>query len=116
MHHKSFRKFGREKNERKAFLKGLASSLIIHGKMETTLARAKEVRPFVEKLVTHAKNNTVASKRFVGAKLYNHEIEVAKLFNEYAPKYQDRNGGYTRIIKLAPRLSDSSKMAIIEFI
>lgn len=116
MHHKSFRKFGREKNARKAFLKGLASSLILNGKMETTLARAKEVRPFVEKLVTHAKVNTVASKRFVGSKLYNHDKEVAKLFNEYAPKYVDRNGGYTRIIKLAPRLSDSSKMAIIEFI
>lgn len=116
MHHKNFRKFGREKNQRKAFLKGLASSLIIHDKMETTIARAKELRPYIEKFVTMAKVDTVANRRHVAAKFYNHDIEVNKLFNELGPKYKDVNGGYTRIIRLSRRLGDGAEMAIIEFV
>lgn len=116
MHHKSIRKFGREKNARKAFVKGLVSSLIIHGRIETTLARAKEIRPEVERLVTYAKDGSVSSRRLALSKLYNHKLEVEKLWGEYAPKYKDVNGGYTRIIKLRPRLSDSAEMAIIEFV
>ncbi len=115
-HHKAIRKFGRKKNERQAFVKGLLSSLIIHGKIETTLARAKEIRPSIERLVTHAKNDTIASRRLVASKLYNHNIETNKLFKEIAPKYKEINGGYTRIIKTRVRLSDASKMAIIEFV
>ncbi len=115
-HHNQTRKFGREKNQRKAFVKGLVSSLIIHGKIETTEARAKEIRPFVDRLVTYAKDATVPSRRLALSKLYNHDVEINKLWTEYAPKYATRNGGYTRIIKLAPRISDSAKMAIIEFV
>jgi large subunit ribosomal protein L17 len=115
-HHKAIRKFGRKKNARKAFVKGLASSLIIHGRIETTIARAKEVRPFVERLVTYAKDGSVASRRLALSKLYNHDIEIEKLWSDYAPKYKDVSGGYTRIIRLNPRLSDASEMAIIEFI
>ena len=116
MHHKNFRKFGREKNQRKAFLKGLASSLIIHGRMETTIARAKELRPYIEKFVTTAKIDSVANRRLVAAKFYNHDIEVVKLFTELGPKYKEVNGGYTRIIRLSRRLGDGAEMAIIEFV
>ncbi len=115
-HHKSIRKFGREKNARNAFIKGLVSSLILNGKIETTLARAKEIRPVAERLVTYGKANTLSSRRMALAKLYNHQAEVNKLFNEYAPKYKDVNGGYLRIVKLNPRLSDGAEMAIIEFV
>lgn len=115
-HHKAARKFGREKNQRNAFIKGLVSALILNGRIETTLARAKEIRSHVERIVTHGKDNTLASRRQALAKLYNHQAEVDKIFNEYAPKYKDVNGGYTRIIKLNPRLSDGAEMAIIEFV
>ena len=115
-HHKSIRKFGRKKNARNAFIKGLTSSLILNGKIETTLARAKEIRPYVERLVTYGKDNTLASRRLALAKLYNHEEEVSKIFDEYAPKYKEVNGGYLRIIKIGQRLSDASSMAIIEFV
>ncbi|MDQ5957350.1 MAG: large subunit ribosomal protein [Patescibacteria group bacterium] len=115
-HHKSVRKFGREKNQRNAFIKGLVSALILNGRIETTLARAKEIRPHVERIVTYGKANTLSSRRQALAKLYNHQAEVNKIFNEYAPKYKDTNGGYTRIIKLNPRLSDAAEMAIIEFV
>ncbi len=115
-HHKAIRKFGRKKNARKAFVKGLVSSLIIHGRIETTIARAKEIRPFVERMVTYAKNGSIAARRLAASKLYNHDIEIEKLWTEYAPKYKDVKGGYTRIIRKNPRLSDASEMAIIEFI
>ncbi len=116
MHHSKIKKFGRKKNARKAFMKGLASALIINGRIETTIARAKAIRPFVERLVSYGKDNTLSSRRLALAKLYNHDIEINKLFSEIAPKYKDVNGGYTRIIKLNPRLSDAAEMAIIEFV
>ena len=115
-HHKSFRKFGREKNERKAFVRSLLINLIRHGRIETTLARAKEIRPFVEKLVTLAKEDSVARRRLVAARLINQADETAKLFAEYAPKYKAVAGGYTRIIKLSNRISDGAEKAIIEFV
>ncbi len=115
-HHKSIRKFGRKKNARNAFIKGLASSLILNGKIQTTVARAKEVRPFVERLVTYAKENTLASRRLALSKLYNHNNEIVKLFDEYGPKYKDVNGGYLRIMKTGIRLGDASNMALIEFV
>lgn len=115
-HHKSFRKFGREKNERVSFLRGLVINLIRHGKMETTEARAKEVRPFVEKLVTIAKEDSLANRRLVMSRILNQEIETGKLFKELAPKYKDVKGGYTRIIKLPYRISDGAAKAIIEFV
>lgn len=115
-HHKSFRKFGREKNQRKAFVRGLLINLIRHGRIETTQARAKEIRPLVEKLVTLAKEDTVARRRLVASRLINQEAETAKLFADYAPKYKNVPGGYTRIVKLPARLSDGAEKAIIEFV
>ena len=115
-HHKAFRKFGREKNERKAFVRSLIINLVRHGKIETTLARAKEIRPMAERLVTLAKDDTVARRRLIMARLLNQEIEVTKLFKEYAPKFKEVPGGYTRIIKLPTRLSDGAEKAVIEFV
>lgn len=115
-HHKAFRKFGREKNERKAFVRSLLVNLIRHGRIETTLARAKEIRPQVEKLVTLAKEDSVARRRLVTSRIMNQDVETKMLFTEYAPKYKDVTGGYTRILKLATRISDGAEKAIIEFI
>lgn len=114
--HKSFRKFGREKNQRVAFIRGLLINLIRHGRIETTLARAKEIRPFVERLVTLAKEDTVARRRLVASRLINQADETAKLFSEYAPKYKEVSGGYTRILKLPTRISDGAEKAVIEFV
>ncbi len=115
-HHKNYRKFGREKNQRNSFIKGLAINLIRHGKIETTEARAKEIRPFVERLVTLAKEDTIARRRLVASRILNQEEEAKKLFKEIAPKYKEVNGGYLRVIKLGQRIGDGSPMAIIEFV
>lgn len=115
-HHSKHRKFGRESNVRKAFVKSLMINLIRHGRIETTLARAKEIRPEVEKLVTLAKDDTVARRRLVASRLINQEDETKKLFAEISPKYKEVNGGYTRIIKLSNRISDGAEKAIIEFV
>ena len=115
-HHKSLRKFGREKNQRKAFVRGLLVNLIRHGRIETTEARAKEIRPFVEKLITISKEDSVANRRLVASRLINQADETKKLFTELGPKYKDVAGGYTRIIKLPTRISDGAEKAIIEFV
>jgi len=115
-HHNANRKFGREKNGRIALMKGLASSLISYGRILTTVAKAKEVRPKVEKMVTKAKNDTLATRRLLLSGFYNNNIVVEKLIKEIAPKYADRNGGYTRITKIVSRKSDGAPMAVIEFI
>jgi len=115
-HHSSVRKFGRSKSQRHALLKGLVLSLIAHGKIETTEARAREVRPFVEKMVTKALVGTLASRRLVISRLYNLKAPATKLIDTIAPNYKDRTGGYTRITKIGSRAGDASKMAIIEFI
>lgn len=108
------RKFGRVRKTRTALIRSLAYGLISKNKIETTEAKAKEIRPFVEKIVTEAKKGTVASKRIIGARLSPKAIN--KLFKEIAPKYKDRHGGYTRIIKTTIRKSDGAKMAVIELI
>jgi large subunit ribosomal protein L17 len=116
-HHNSVRKFGREKNVRNALMKGLVLSLIKHERITTTEAKAKELRPMIEKLVTLGKKTkTIAGRRLIASRLYNSAIGTKKLVEEIAPKYEKRAGGYTRIMKLPPRLGDGSKMAIIEFI
>lgn len=115
-HHNKNRKFGRETNQRKALLKSLTRALIVHGKINTTLAKAKEIRPLVEGLVTKAKTDTIHSKRLVLSRVSNERKLLKKLFEEIAPKYKTRSGGYTRIIKLPSRKSDGSKMAVIEFV
>ncbi len=114
-HHDNKRKFGREKGQRESLLRLLAGALIERGKMKTTEAKAKEVRPLVEKMVTRAKSTTLASRRLLIANLGSVKL-VKKLTDEIAPKYEKRAGGYTRIIKLPAREGDGSKMAIIEFV
>jgi len=99
----------------KLLLSGLASSLIRDGKIKTTEARAKAVRPVIEKLITKAKKGDLASRRLVLRTIPNREI-VHKLFADVAPQYADRNGGYTRIVKLGPRKGDAAPMAMIELI
>jgi len=100
-HHNHNRIFGRSRSQRTALLRGLALSLIEHGRITTTEAKAKELRPYVEKLITKGKDDSVASRRLVMTKLGEpHTNVVKKLFSEIAKKYADRNGGYTRIIKL----------------
>lgn len=114
-HHRNIRKFGRERNQRNALMKSLALSLVLNNKIKTTEAKAKELRPFIEKLVTKSKTGTLAARRLVSARLGENE-GVAVLMKEIGPKYKGRNGGYTRVIKLPSRQSDGAKMAIIEFV
>ena len=97
-------------------LSSLALNLIVRGKIKTTEAKAKELRPYIEKMVTRAKSDTVANRRVLVARLSNRKRETKKLFEVIAPKYVDQAGGYTRILKMGPRKSDSAKMAIIEFV
>ncbi len=114
-HHNSKRKFGRDKNQRKELLSSLALNLIVRGKIKTTEPKAKELRPFIEKLVTKAKKGDMATRRIIISKLSNRSKEVKKLFEVIAPKYMDKNGGYIRVLKLGARKADGAKMAIIEF-
>lgn len=109
------RKFGRKAGQRRALLRSLANNLLRDGKIKTTEAKAKELRPFVEKLVTTARKNTLAARRLVISRLGS-EAQVGELMKTIAPRYEKRPGGYTRITKLSPRKSDSAKMAIIEFV
>jgi large subunit ribosomal protein L17 len=115
-HHNSKRKFGRDKNQRKALLSSLTLNLIVRGKIKTTLPKAKELRPFIEKLVTKAKKDNVSTRRIIISKLSNRSKEVKKLFEVIAPKYKDKNGGYTRVLKLGGRKPDGAEMALIEFV
>ena len=109
-------KLGVSPSHRKSMIKNLASEVIDHGMIKTTHTRCKAVRGYVEKLVTLAKNDTVANRRQAFRKLNNKEA-VTKLFTEVAPKFKERNGGYTRIMKLSDtRVGDNSKMAYIAFV
>lgn len=114
-HHSNTRKFGREKNQRHALLRSLARNLIRDSRIKTTLAKAKELRPFVEKMVTKSKDGTIASRKLIVSKLHGQD-ETKKLFEVLAPKYRARKGGYTRIIKLPSRKLDGAPMALIEFV
>ncbi|OGI67485.1 50S ribosomal protein L17 [Candidatus Nomurabacteria bacterium RIFCSPHIGHO2_01_FULL_41_91] len=115
-HHNNTRKFGRGKTQRHALLNSLALNLIVREKIKTTEPKAKELRPFMEKLVTRAKKGDLATRRSVISKLSNRSKEVKKLFEVIAPKYADKKGGYTRVLKLGARKSDGAKMAVIEFV
>src|ERR1035437_2617930 len=97
-HHSNVRKFGREKTQRHALLSSLARNLIRDSRIRTTTAKAKELRPYVEKLVTKAMTVTIASRRLVNSRLHS-VAETKKLFDTVAPKYKDSKGGYTRIIR-----------------
>ncbi|OGZ95644.1 MAG: 50S ribosomal protein L17 [Candidatus Sungbacteria bacterium RIFCSPLOWO2_02_FULL_51_17] len=111
-HLKKGRKFGRERKVRKAFFKGLISALLKYERIETTEARAKEIRPQVEDLITKARKNNLAMRRLVAARIP--KDVTAKLFKTIAPRYIGRPGGYTRIMKKGPRQSDSASMVIME--
>ena len=109
------RKLGRTSAHRKAMLRGLVTYLLEEGKVETTLTRAKEVRSVAEKMITLGKKNTLASYRQALAYITKKDV-AKKLFVEIAPKYENRNGGYTRIYKLGPRRGDAAEMAIITLV
>ncbi len=109
------RKFGRERDQRKALMKGLVSSLFEHGKIETTLPKAKDLRPAAEKIITKAKRGDLASRRQVIAATSTLAI-AHKLFDEIAPQLDGRDSGYLRIVKTDLRRGDNTQMAIVEFV
>jgi len=109
------RKLGRTSDHRKAMLRAMVTFLLENGRIETTVYRAKEVRAMAEKMITTAKTNDLHSKRQVLAYVTKEDV-VKKLFDDVAPKYADRNGGYTRIIKTGPRRGDAAEMAVIELV
>ena len=120
-----YRKLGRTSDERKAMLRDLATSLIVSERIETTEARAKEVRSVVEKLITLGKKGDLASRRNAAKTLRNVEIlneddstqtALQKLFGEIAERYSERQGGYTRILKVGPRRGDGAESVIIELV
>ena len=115
-HHNNNRTLGRTRRGKTALMRGLALQLIEHGKIKTTEAKARELRPYVEKMVTTAKEGTVASRRLVASRLGEPQTAlISKLFDEVAPQYKERDGGYTRIIKMG-RTTAGRDEAVIEFV
>ena len=116
-----YRTLSRKSFQRKALLRDLITDLILNGRIETTLAKAKELKRLADKMVTLGKKNTLASRR-QAAELIRFETDeegkyaLQKLFDEIAPKFANRNGGYTRVLKLGPRRRDATEMALIEFV
>jgi len=115
-HHHAQRTLGRDHDERAALLRSLARSLILRGGIVTTEAKAKELRPFVEKLVTKSKTDTVASRRDVSARVGNDAAVLKKLFTTIGPRFKERQGGYTRIIRTGVNAKDGRVEARIEFV
>ena len=109
------RKLGRPTDIRMSMLRGLVTYLLENGRLETTVYRAKEIRSLTDKMITLGKKNTLASKRQALACITKEEV-VVKLFDEIAPSYAERNGGYTRVLKIGPRRGDGAEMAIIELV
>ena len=114
-HNKNFNHLGRQAGHRKALMSNMASSLILHKRIETTVAKAKAVRQFIEPLVTKSKDDTTHSRRIVFSYLKQKEA-VTELFRTIAPKIAERPGGYTRILKTGFRLGDAADMCIIELV
>lgn len=110
------RKFGRTREHRRALMANLACALIKHEQITTTLPKAKDLRPYVEKLITMGKKGTVALRRQAFGQLLQNEAETAKLFGELAERYKERNGGYIRILKAGYRYGDNAPRAVIEFV
>ncbi|MBE6838517.1 MAG: 50S ribosomal protein L17 [Ruminococcus sp.] len=109
------RKLGRPTDHRKAMLRAMVTYLLENGQIETTVTRAKEVRSMAEKMITIAKTNDLQAKRQVMSYVTKEDV-AKKLFDEISPKYAERNGGYTRIIKIGPRRGDAAEMAIIQLV
>ena len=114
-HARSGKKLGRSPSHRRALYSNLTGALITHGRIETTEAKAKAVRPLAEKLVTLGKRGDLHARRQAFSELRSNEV-VHKLFSDVAPRFADRPGGYTRIVKLGPRQGDAADMALIEFV
>ncbi len=114
-HLKSGRKLNRTASHRKAMLGNLAVSILEHERVTTTTAKAKEVRGVVERLITYGKNNTLHSIRIAAKTIRDKDI-LKKLFDDIGPAYQDRNGGYTRVIKVGERKGDNAELSIIELV
>jgi large subunit ribosomal protein L17 len=112
----AYRKLGRDNQVRRSILAGLTKDVIMHEGVVTTEARAKEVRKFVDKMITYGKNGTLVSRRKALAFLHNDKDVVNKVFNELAKRYENRDGGYTRIIKLAERRGDDALEVRIELV
>ena len=114
-HRHSGRKLNRTSAHRSAMLRNMAAALIKHEQITTTLAKAKEVSPYVEKLVTLGKRGTLHARRLAHARLRD-DAMLVKLFETLAPRYEDRAGGYTRVLKAGFRYGDSAPMAVVEFV
>ena len=109
------RKLGRTTDHRRAMLRAMVTYLLENGQIETTVTRAKEVRAVAEKMITIGKNSDLHSKRQVFAYVTKEDV-AKKVFDEISPKYADRNGGYTRIVKIGPRRGDAAELAIIQLV
>ena len=109
------RKLGKRTDQRKAMLRAMVTYLLENGQIKTTVTRAKEVAPVAEKMITLAKDNTLASYRQALAFIPQEDV-AKKLFDQIGPKYADRNGGYTRVLKMGPRRGDAAEMAIIQLV
>jgi large subunit ribosomal protein L17 len=114
-HHRSGKKLGRDSAHRKALYANLTGSLIEHGRIKTTLAKAKAVKPIAEKMITLGRRGDLAARRQALAYLRSNDV-VHLLFAEVAPRFEDRNGGYTRIVRLGPRAGDAAEMVYLEFV
>ena len=112
----AYRKLGRTNKHRKSMLSNLTRDCIMKERIETTDTRAKEVRKFVDKMITYGKKGDLVSRRLALAFLHNDKECVEKIFNELAPRYEKRNGGYTRILKLDERRGDGALVSIIELV
>ncbi|KYH35207.1 50S ribosomal protein L17 [Clostridium tepidiprofundi DSM 19306] len=110
-----YRKLGRPTDQRKSMLRNLVTSLLKHGKIETTVTRAKETRKLAEKMITLAKRGDLDARRQVLSFVTEKEV-VNNLFSDIAPKYVDRNGGYTRMYKMGPRRGDAAEVVILELV
>lgn len=110
------RKFSRKAGPRRALMRSLARALILEGEIVTTEAKAKSLRPFVEKLVTHSKVDSVANRRLVLSRLGNDTEATARLFAELGPRFKERAGGYTRVVRVGIRQGDASVQAFIGFV
>ncbi len=115
-HHNKNRKFGRKTDERRALLTSLTRSLVLKERIKTTEARAKEIRPRVEKLISKGRTDSLATRRALISTLQGDEQTVKKIMGTLSPRYKERHGGYLRIIKAPRRKGDASPMAVIEFV
>lgn len=114
-HRKKGRQLSRTRSHRKATMRNLATSLFRHERIETTTAKAKELRPYAERLITLARRGDVHARRLAAMKIQDREV-LGKLFDDIAPRYMERPGGYTRVLKLGSRKGDAAEMSLIELV